>query len=193
MAGSAFGLPSSGETTLTDLGGGNWNVDSFFDVVYEIEFVGAPGSALEGFGGITTRNLRMQAGEPIETGNPCTVVDNGTGTVTLPPIGCEYLSPNEVHMILDDLPAGTTIELAAIHKDFICLGGQGSVPCSLPLPPGTCEAPGGSLGGNVDCSDSTAELTISGTGALSSFSRTIFVPLGMEVHTGPRTAGARRP
>jgi hypothetical protein len=54
----------------------------------------------------------------------------------------------------------------------------------------TCETPGGSLGGNLDCSDSTAELTVTGTGALAGFSRTISVPLFMEVHTGPRTPGA---
>ena len=34
----------------------------------------------------------MQAGLPVVTGaNPCDVPDNGTGTVTLPPAGCEYL------------------------------------------------------------------------------------------------------
>jgi hypothetical protein len=61
-AGSNFGLPSPGHTTLTALGGGNWNVDSFFDITYEIEFIGAPGSALSGFSGTTSDTIRMQAG-----------------------------------------------------------------------------------------------------------------------------------
>ena len=58
------------------------------------------------------------------------------------------------------------------------------------MPPGLCEAPGGSLGGNVDCFQSEAELSIIGTGTLSSFSRTITVALDTEVHTGPRTPGS---
>ena len=42
VAGNDFGLPSPGHTTLTDVGGGNWNVDSFFDVTYRIDFVARP-------------------------------------------------------------------------------------------------------------------------------------------------------
>ena len=123
--------------------------------------------------------------------DPCIVPEGPPGTVTLPPDGCEYLSPDEVHMILNDLPPGTTIELAAIHKDFIC-GGQGTPApvCSAVLPPGECEGPGGGLGGNIDCFDSVAELDVSGTGALNGFQRTLFVPLNVEVHTGPRNPGS---
>ena len=29
-------LPSSGQTTITDLGGGNWQIESFFDVFIEL-------------------------------------------------------------------------------------------------------------------------------------------------------------
>ena len=52
--------------------------------------------------------------------DPCNAPDNGTGTVTLPPDGCDYLSPTDVHVIINGLPPGTTIELAPIHRDFIC-------------------------------------------------------------------------
>jgi hypothetical protein len=181
-AGSAFGLPSPGETTLTRRASGDFAVDSFFDIVYEIDFQGAPGSVLEGMGGTTSESLSMVTGD-----NPCVVADDGSGTVTLPPDGCAYLSPTEVHEIVSGLPPGTTIVLDAIHKDFICSPrAQGS--CSTP--PGlTCETAGGGLGGNLDCSDSVAELTITGTGLLTGFHRTISVPLFMEVHTGPRTPG----
>ncbi|MCH7603358.1 MAG: hypothetical protein IIB54_11385, partial [Planctomycetes bacterium] len=61
------------------------------------------------------------------------VTDDGTGTVTLPPAGCEYLTADEVHEIVDGLPIGTTIELAAIHKDFVCAdqpGGPAGGVCS---------------------------------------------------------------
>jgi hypothetical protein len=184
-AGSANGLPSPGHTTLTDLGDGTFNVDSFFDITYQIDFQGAPGSNLEGFGGSTQSGLTMGAGIPAGS-NPCEAADNGTGTVTLPPAGCEYLSPDDVHMIMDGLPPDTTIELAAIHKDFICRGQQQT--CSVPLGV-SCEVPGGGLGGNIDCFDSTAELDVSGTGALGSFQRTLFIPLAVEVHSAPRTPG----
>jgi len=58
-AGSGMGLPSPGATTVTNITSpGNpqqiYRVDSFFDVNYQIEFVGAPGSALGGLSGVTT-------------------------------------------------------------------------------------------------------------------------------------------
>jgi hypothetical protein len=67
-AGTAFGLPSPGHNTLTRLGppGSDFNVDSFFDIIYEIEFVGAPGSVLQGLAGTTQGVIRMEIpGDPI--------------------------------------------------------------------------------------------------------------------------------
>ncbi len=64
-AGAEFGLPSPGQTTLTEIGGGAYNVDSFFDITYEIDFQGAPGGILDGLAGTTTGSIRIQAGEPI--------------------------------------------------------------------------------------------------------------------------------
>jgi hypothetical protein len=189
-AGSVFGLPSPGHTTLTQLPSGDWNVDSFFDITYQIEFVGAPGSVLEGFAGATVANLTMGAGVPAPNANACEQADNGTGTVTLPPDGCEYLSPDEFHEVVNGLPPDTTIVVDAIHKRFLC-GGQGipQPPCSVAVPPGECETPGGSLGGTVDCFHSDVELQLTGTGALAGFSRTISLPASTEVHAGPRTPG----
>lgn len=63
-AGFDFGLPSPGQTQLSLLGSGMWNVDSFFDIVYRIDFVGAPGGALAGRSGSTTGTIRMQLGIP---------------------------------------------------------------------------------------------------------------------------------
>ncbi len=62
-AGSDLGLPSPGHMTLTEQSG-NFQVDSFFDVTYQIEFVGCPGSVLEGFGGTTTNAIRWETGDP---------------------------------------------------------------------------------------------------------------------------------
>ncbi|MEW5795209.1 MAG: hypothetical protein AB1772_02500 [Candidatus Zixiibacteriota bacterium] len=63
-AGSGFGMPSPGHTTLTRLPDGNWNIDSFFDIEYRIDFVGAPGGPLAGMSGSTTATIRLQQGTP---------------------------------------------------------------------------------------------------------------------------------
>ena len=78
--------------------------------------------------------------------NGC-IVPNDGGTVDLPPAGCDYLSPNDVHMIIDGLPPNTEIHLAPIHSQIFCKE-QNNV-CSFP--PGVeCEQPGGDLGGQKD-------------------------------------------
>ncbi len=112
--------------------------------------------------------------------NPCSNLDNGSGTITLPPEGCEYLSPAQVHTAIDGLPPGTELIISAIHRDFICNGGA---------PLEQCTTPGGNLGGNIETFDSTLRLEITGTGALSDFSRIIDVPAPVEIHTAPVTPG----
>ena len=64
-AGNDFGLPSPGGTHLTNLGGGNWEVDSFFDITYRIDFIGAPGSPLAGHSGSTTGIITVFSDLPI--------------------------------------------------------------------------------------------------------------------------------
>ena len=61
-AGTGFGMPSPGHTTLISIGGGTWNVESFFDITYRIDFVGALGSPLAGMSGSTTATIRIQQG-----------------------------------------------------------------------------------------------------------------------------------
>jgi hypothetical protein len=67
--GTDFGMPSPGHTTLTMAGGGTWNVDSFFDITYRIDFVGAPGGPLSGMSGSTTATIRIQQGGPVPAGS----------------------------------------------------------------------------------------------------------------------------
>jgi len=61
-AGSDHGLPSPGQVTLTKTPDGNWSVDSFFDITYQIEFAGCPGSILEDMLGTTVGTTRIQQG-----------------------------------------------------------------------------------------------------------------------------------
>ncbi|RLD51398.1 MAG: hypothetical protein DRJ05_18450, partial [Bacteroidetes bacterium] len=117
----------------------------------------------------------------------CVIPDNGSGTPTLPPIGCEYSSPDDAFMIIDGLPPGTTIELDGIYSEFFCC--DGTCPCSLPIPPGVCEMPGGSLGGDGHCFKGTMVFDVVGTGDLAGFNRTLNVQIFSEIHTGPRNPG----
>ena len=64
VAGTDFGLPSPGQTKLTQVGP-NWNVESFFDINYRIDFVGRPGGTFSGLSGSTTGMSRFQIGMPI--------------------------------------------------------------------------------------------------------------------------------
>jgi hypothetical protein len=65
VAGTGFGLPSPGSLAMTRLGppGSGFVVDSFFDITYRIDFVGAPGGALDGLSGSTTGELRAVAAD----------------------------------------------------------------------------------------------------------------------------------
>lgn len=125
----------------------------------------------------------------------CEVPDNGTGTVTLPPEGCGYIAPSDLHMLVDGLPVGTTIEFAPEHRDFVCgnsaAGTTQYSACSIAIPPGACEGDDPSVvGGKIDCFDSNIVLDVKGTGTLAGFTRKLIVPLFVEVATDPRTPGA---
>ena len=127
-------------------------------------------------------------------GNPCVIPENppASGTVTLPPIGCDYLSPDEVHMIINGLPATVQIELAPIHREFICNqpGGTARLPGCPPA--GLCEDDGGTFpGGKIDCFESELHMTLQGKGPSpwDTYMRTFSIPVSCQVHTGPRTPG----
>ncbi|HKI03296.1 MAG TPA: hypothetical protein VKK31_15060 [Thermoanaerobaculia bacterium] len=120
----------------------------------------------------------LAAAGAVHAQDPCFEPDNGTGTVTLPPAGCAYLTADQVHMIIDGLPADTQIILAPIHEDFIC------------RKLGQCGTPGGPLGGELEDFTSTARFQLSGTGQLAGWTRTVAIPLAVQTATAPRRRGA---
>ncbi len=117
--------------------------------------------------------------------DPCVIPDDGSGTVVLPNPACPYLSPTEFHEVVDGLPAGTTIEITGIHKDFLCrdqAGGAGA-------PMDSCVTPGGPLGGDVEIFESIIEMEMFGTGELAGFQRAIQMPVYCITATAPRNPG----
>lgn len=81
VAGTDFGLPSPGQTKLTQVGP-NWNVESFFDVTYRIDFVGRNGGPFTGMSGSSTGMSRFQIGMPIVP-EPSAILLMATGWVGL--------------------------------------------------------------------------------------------------------------
>ncbi len=59
--GDSFGLPSPGLTQFAQVGP-LWNIYSYFDVTYRIDFVGAPGGTFGGMSGSTTGISRIEVG-----------------------------------------------------------------------------------------------------------------------------------
>ncbi|MCK5300800.1 MAG: PKD domain-containing protein, partial [Thermoplasmatales archaeon] len=70
--GADYGLPSPGQYILTRLPTGDYNIDSFFDITYRIEFDGCPGSILEGMSGTTIDTIRIQQGTEFINNQPNT-------------------------------------------------------------------------------------------------------------------------
>ena len=98
--------------------------------------------------GSTTGTIRMQGGTPAPNPLPCVVPDNGTGTVSLPPQGCGYVSPQDLHQIINGLPPGTQVNIGAEHERFF----------------NVTSTPGGSLGGEVETFNSDLRLNMNGAG-----------------------------
>ncbi|MBI5506125.1 MAG: hypothetical protein HY899_15120 [Deltaproteobacteria bacterium] len=115
----------------------------------------------------------LAVASPAWSDNPCTVVDNGSGTVDLPPAGCAYLSPADVHLIIDGLPPGTTINAGVQHSEFFNVNRTGT--------PKT---------GETETFDSRANFQLQGTGDLSGYNRTLDIQVACGTQVGPRTPGA---
>ena len=116
-----------------------------------------------------------------QLGDACIVEDNGTGTVTVPPAGCDFRQPQEVYKIIDGLPPGTTIELTGTHLAFHC---------NMPASNGPCLVEnGGLLGGQRELWDAVMVFELRGTGDLADFRRVLSFEVTAETQSAPRTPG----
>lgn len=101
------------------------------------------------------------------------VVPNASGTAELPPAGCQYILDDEFLTIIDGLPAGTTIEIDAVLKDFM----------------NVVAGAGGTLGGQRESYEASLLMPMQGTGALAGFNRNISMQVSNISDSAPRTPG----
>jgi hypothetical protein len=175
-AGTGYGLPSPGRQATEPRSGAGKSVSGFVDLSYQIDFVGAPGGALDGLSGSTQGTVRLEIEKPPEPAGRCEVEDRGDGTADLPPSGCWYLNRGERLAILDGLPPGTTLEIDLRQSEFEC----DFVPCGQP---------GGILGGETETFGSQIVLSVLGTGQLAGYERTLALTADQVDVSGPRTPG----
>ena len=189
VGGSDFLFPSPGLSFLTRVPGGEYSIESFFDVGYEFEFQARAGSELAdllggAIGGTTQGQVRMGVGDAIALDQACRQPDDGTGTIDFPS-DCPFLAetenekPKEVYRITEGLGPDTEILLNPIHEKITCISGG----------PTRCGISGGSLGGEMETFSSELTLRLNGTGLLEDFERLLSLTLTSTTHTAPRVAG----
>jgi hypothetical protein len=102
----------------------------------------------------------------------CRLPDNGNGTVTMPPACVDgYVGTMQIVTGL----VNATIQIDARLHQYV----------------NVVEVPGGVLGGSTSTFIATLEMQMYGTGALNTFSRTLFFPIPAGVlHWGPRVSNA---
>jgi hypothetical protein len=80
VAGTDFGMASPGQTKLTQVGA-NWNVESYYDVTYRIDFVGKAGGPFAGMSGSSTSPVRFQIGQPVPEPSTCFLLSTCLGAL----------------------------------------------------------------------------------------------------------------
>jgi hypothetical protein len=102
----------------------------------------------------------------------CVAPDNGTGTASLPPNPCGYVSLQPM-MIMDGLPPGTVVWIQSMMDSFFDI----------------TYLAGGSLGGEIEQYHAHMQMELTGQGTLAGFFRPAFFDVFCEAHAGPRTPG----
>ncbi|MFN0057891.1 MAG: dockerin type I domain-containing protein [Planctomycetota bacterium] len=145
---------------------------------------GPPGPSQVTFNAIADTYYLIQVGTPLESSPTgigtlqivgpcptCLVPFPGLNPVQLPPALCPYASGNDLHMMINGLPPGTTIQVAAVHGNFDSVT---TAAATGPFGPGIQE----------EVFNSSIELVMTGTGTLDGFQRTIEIDFALcETHT----------
>jgi hypothetical protein len=170
--GPGFSFTAAGHVTLTR-DNADWRVDSFFDITYRVDMIGAAGGPFAGHSGSTNGDSRGQAGR--EPPGYCIAPDIGSGTATFPP-SCPHgwRSPRRVRGLLDGMPGGSPV-LADIEI----------VPLSL-----ISSGPGGPLGGEVQEWNAKVVMDLTGVGVHAGYVRAITLPGTAKTATAPITLGS---
>ena len=172
ISGTSFGLPSYGHTSLTHDVGGEWRVDSFFDITYRVDFVGEITGPLAGLSGSFVGTIRCQMGEMRE-GN-CPAPDNGFGTIDFPPMCAPgYQSVRQAPGCIAGMPVNSPL---LIDVEM--------APLSI-----VASGPGGSLGGEAQAWNANWRFHVVGTGAYAGYERYLNAVGPAETHTAPHAVG----
>lgn len=111
---------------------------------------------------------------PMAGAERCVAPDNGGGTVSLP-ANCPYVNEGGTLDIIDGLPPGTTLEsdfwVESFFDVFVEIGGP--------------------LGGEVITCTADMRLQMTGTGALTGYSRDIMFPVSLVMNLAPRIPGEK--
>ena len=99
------------------------------------------------------------------------------GTVLLPPEGanCEYMTADDLHMIINGLPSGTEVKVSVLHGGFTTISRNSGSNVF------------GSTG-ETETFDSTLTLELEGTGLLAGFKRTIVLDAPTQIETIQRSS-----
>jgi hypothetical protein len=176
-SGTSFGLPGPGRTALTQLPSGDWAVDSFFDIVYRVDFVGQPGGPFNGLSGSTTSAARARMGSPPRA--PCTVPNGGSGLADLPLVcAAGYESRPDILLADSGVPPGKSIRARMMIRNPVLIS----------------SGPGGNLEGEIQKWDADLVLdgytdVVPGGPPPNTLPITKTFPVSIETHTGPRITG----
>lgn len=142
QAGTVYGMPSPGHTTLTLLPDGQYHIDSFFDISYQIDFTGKAGGPLQGYGGTSVGTAHMHTQDMVDwVIHDCQMTDTGGGDVQVSATVngvyegyWEVPFDVKVRVTLDGTPVGDddTLTIVKYGNDNACP--EDPPDCSDPVP-----------------------------------------------------------
>ena len=168
-AGTSFGLASPGRAILTRDETGDFLTDTWWDLLFRVDFVGHPGGPFGGMSGSTVSEHRQRNG--VHAVAQCNEPDNGSGTTNWTPFCDGWHSKTEVMVFSDG------------QGDFLIAN-------MLHRPPGGAPIfPGGPFGGQQSNDTEDLVLELVGEGGFSGYSRIVAMPMSTFHDLGPTMSG----